>query len=91
MFLFVFGLEVSNKDKMLLDFGFGRFCAFAVNTKRGSIMCVFCSLLLDLRSQMFELGFTKWMHIAGILVCYRIGDSRTSLVQLPRCFCIRTA
>ena len=43
--LFVFGSGVFNKDEMLLDFGFGVFCVFAVSTWM-VVMCVFASVVV---------------------------------------------
>ena len=62
-----FGLEVSNKDKMLLDFEFGVFGSFAVSTNRVITCVCFVSLLLDLESHMFEMFFflIEWMRMVG--------------------------
>jgi hypothetical protein len=51
----VFGLEVSNRDQMLLDFEFGVFGCFAVSTNMVITCVCLVSLLLDLESHMFEM------------------------------------
>jgi hypothetical protein len=69
----VFGLEVSNKDKMLLDFEFGVFGSFAVSTNR-VIICVCFSRCCWIWNHMCLTWFLiEWMRIVGILVCCRIG------------------